>query len=100
MMCKSQRFHLTGKIKKADIEEKYADFYAISQLTVSTSHTLNKFKKLNEGKPWEEKIKPFNFCLVGFQADKNDGKAVKPLASFTKDFQEIVDEPFLDYATG
>lgn len=33
-----------GQITEADIEEKYADFYAISQLTVSTSHTLKRLK--------------------------------------------------------
>lgn len=89
-----------GKITDADIEEKYSDFYAISQLTVSTSLILNRFKKLNKGKPWKEQIKPFNFFLVGFQSIKENGRAVKPLAPFTKDYQKIVDEPFTDYATG
>ena len=83
-----------------DIEEKYSNLYAISRLTVSTSNVLNRFKKLNEGKNWKEQIKPFNFFLVGFQAIEEDDKAVKPLAPFTKDYQKIVYEPFIDYETG
>ena len=87
-------------ITERDIEEKYSNLYSISQLTVSTSNVLNRFKKLNEGKPWREQIKPFNFFLVGFQVIKEDDKAVKPLAQFTKDYQKIIYEPFIDYETG
>ncbi len=87
-------------ITERDIEEKYSNLYSISQLTVSTSNVLNRFKKLNEGKPWREQIKPFNFFLVGFQVIKEDDKAVKPLAPFTKDYQKIIYEPFIDYETG
>jgi hypothetical protein len=55
---------------------------------------------LNEGKNWKEQIKPFNFFLVGFQTIEENGKLVKPMASFTKDYQTIVYEPFIDYETG
>ncbi|MDD4438250.1 MAG: hypothetical protein PHS04_09480 [Tissierellia bacterium] len=89
-----------GLITGRDIEEKYSNFYAISQLTVTTSNVLNRFKKLNEGKSWKEQIKPFNFFLVGFQAIEENGKLVKPMAPFTKDYQKIVYEPFIDYETG
>ena len=89
-----------GQVTKMDIHEKYSTLYATSQLTVTTPNVLNKFKKLNEGKPWKEQIKPFNFFCVGFQAIKENGKAVKPLAPFTKDSQKIVHEPFIDYETG
>lgn len=89
-----------GQVTERDIEEKYSNFYTISRLTVSTSNVLNRFKKLNKGKDWKEQIKPFNFFLVAFQAIIEDGKAVKPLAPFTKDYQKIVYEPFIDYETG
>jgi DNA polymerase elongation subunit (family B) len=89
-----------GVIKPEEIEEKYANFYAISRLTVSTPNVLHRFDKLNNGKPWEEQIKPFNFFLVGFQTTEKNNKAVKPLAPFTKDYQSIVHNPFLDYETG
>jgi len=87
---------ITGR----DIQEKYSNLYAISRLTVSTSNVLNRFKKLNDGKLWKEQIKPFNFFLVGFQAIEENDKAVKPLAPFTKDYQKIVYEPFIDYESG
>ncbi len=87
-------------ITERDIGEKYSNLYAISKLTVSTSNVLNRFKKLNDGKPWKEQIKPFNFFLVGFQAIEENEKAVKPLAPFTKDYQKIVYEPFIDYEKG
>ncbi len=89
-----------GQITGKDIQDKYSNLYAISRLTVSTSNVLNRFKKLNEGKNWKEQIKPFNFFLVGFQAIEENDKAVKPLAPFTKDYQKIVYEPFIDYETG
>ena len=89
-----------GQVTERDIEEKYSNFYAISQLVVATSNLLNRFKKLNKGKDWKEQIKPFNFFLVAFQAIIENGKAVKPLAPFTKDYQKIVYEPFIDYETG
>ncbi|WP_269852013.1 hypothetical protein [Methanosarcina horonobensis] len=34
-----------GIITGRDIEEKYSNFYSISQLTVITPHELNRFKK-------------------------------------------------------
>ncbi|AKB78739.1 hypothetical protein MSHOH_2256 [Methanosarcina horonobensis HB-1 = JCM 15518] len=89
-----------GQTTEDDIEEKYSSFSAISQLTVTTSNVLRKFKKLNKGKPWKEQIKPFNFCLVGTHAFEENGKVVKPLAPFTKNSQKIVHEPFIDYETG
>ena len=89
-----------GLITGRDIEEKYSSLYAISRLTVSTSNVLNRFKKLNEERNWKEQIKPFNFFLVGFQAIEENDKAVKPLAPFTKDYQRIVYEPFIDYESG
>ncbi|WP_200895213.1 MULTISPECIES: hypothetical protein [unclassified Methanosarcina] len=89
-----------GKITEIDIEEKYSTFYAISRLTITTPNVLKRFKELNQGKPWKEQIKPFNFFLVGFQVIEENDKPVKPLAPFTKDYQKIVHEPFVDYETG
>lgn len=89
-----------GKVKPEDIEEKYANLYAISRHTVSTPNVLHRFDKLNKGKAWEEQIKPFGFFLLGFQTIEENDRAVKPLAPFTKDYQSIVHNPFIDYETG
>jgi len=83
-----------------DIEAKYCGVYAISRLTVSTSNVLSRFKKINEEKDWDQQIKPFNFYTLGFQTIEENGKAVKPLAPFSSNPQEIVYEPFIDYETG
>jgi hypothetical protein len=39
-------------------------------------------------------------ALTGFQAIEENDKVVKPLAPFTKDYQKIVYEPFINYETG
>jgi hypothetical protein len=69
-------------------------------LEYAYSRTLSKKEKLNDGKNWKEQIKPFNFFLVGLQVIEENDQAVKPLAPFTKDYQKIVYEPFIDYETG
>jgi hypothetical protein len=56
--------------------------------------------ELNHGKTWKEQIKPFNFCLVGFQAVEENGRVIKPLAPYCDNPQTIVHEPFIDYETG
>jgi len=92
--------HHYGLLSTLDIEEKYSHLYALAKMTISTSHVLDRFKSLNEGKEWCEQIKPFNFILVGFQVTKDRKESVKPLSPYTKDPQTIVNEPFIDYETG
>jgi len=53
---------------------------------------LNRFKKMNENKPFNKKIKPFNFMLIG--SEKND---VIPCLHFNKDISGIQYKPFIDY---
>ncbi len=89
-----------GYISELDIEDKYSNLYAISRLTVSTSNVLSRFKKVNQGKTWDQQIKPFNFFLVGFQTIEENDKAVKPLSAFSSNPQSAVYEPFIDYETG
>ncbi len=89
-----------GYISELDIEDTYATLYAISKLTVSTSNVLSRFRKINQGKTWDQQIKPFNFYLVGFQSIEENDKAVKPLAPHSSNPQSVVYEPFIDYETG
>ncbi|WAI01359.1 hypothetical protein [Methanogenium organophilum] len=58
------------------------------------------YKTTNNGKEWSEQIKPFNFYLIGFQAFEENGKSVKPICPFSKDSQEAVHRPFIDYQSG
>jgi len=47
---------------------------------------------MNENKPFNKKIKPFNFMLIG--SEKND---VIPCLHFNKDISGIQYKPFIDY---
>ena len=89
-----------GKVSREDISGKYENSYALTRLTVSTSHVWARFSKINKGKPWHETVKPFNFAIIGFQTVKERGKAIKPLASYSKDPQTVPYQPFIDYNTG
>jgi len=90
----------SGEISIGDILEKYGSSYALTRLTVSTSHVWARFSKMNKDKPWHETVKPFNFTILGFQTVKEHGKAVKPLAPYSKDPQTVPYRPFIDYNTG
>jgi len=75
--------------------EGYSDKIAVSQITTSKPSNLNKFKKMNENKPFNNKIKPFNFMLIG--SEKN---GIIPCLPFSKDIRGIKYKPFIDYKSG
>jgi hypothetical protein len=105
-----------------ELNDKYSNVYAISRMTISTPHLMDRFKVLNsdphfsnpkisaphlkftvlnKNKPYERQIKPFNFMLVGVSNfEGKDGFMVKPLVPFTKDHQHIVYGNFTDYRSG
>ncbi|NPE31705.1 hypothetical protein HNV12_27860, partial [Methanococcoides sp. SA1] len=84
-----------------DVLEKYENYAVISNLAVSTGTILRRFKKLNEGKPFDRQIKPFNFMLVGNGATVGErGEKIKPVSPFSKNPQVAIDNPFIDYNTG
>jgi len=85
-----------GFITQQDIIEKYSNFYALTKLAVSTPTVYKRFNAFNKNKPLKEQIKPFNFFLVG-QGNKN---IIKPMASYSKNAQESVFKPFIDYKSG
>ena len=82
---------------KAILTKDYSKFkeqIAISQITTSKPSILNRFKKMNENKPFNKKIKPFNFMHIG--SEKN---GVIPCLPYDKDTSRIQDKPFIDYKT-
>lgn len=97
--------HYNPRLKE-DIEEKYKDKVAVSQLTISKYAILERFKKLNKGKQLKKQIKPFNFITVGtgYKMDKETGENVIPMMPYIspKDrrFKEIPYRPFFDYKSG
>jgi len=85
-----------------DIIEKYSSRYAISKMGVTSPHIIGRFKKLNDGKPYYEQIKPFNFMLVGTNKQTNPvtGKPIIPIVPFSKYPQTIIHGDFIDYNNG
>lgn len=84
-----------------NVLEKYENYAVISKLAVSTGTILRRFEKMNEGKPFDKQIKPFNFMLVGSGATVNkDGEKVKPVAPYNNNPQVAVENEFIDYNTG
>lgn len=91
-----------GLISSEELYEKYSHFYAISRLTLSSPELMKRIELINEGKPYDKQIKPFNFILVGMgnKKETEEGKIVKPIAPFRKDFHKVVYEDFVDYNSG
>lgn len=91
-----------GLITQEELREKYAHLYAISEFSLSTPELAKRLNALNRGKGYNERVKPFCFCLVGAAicVDSKTGKIVKPIAPFCKCPQEAVYRPFIDYNSG
>jgi len=85
-----------GKMSREAFLNKYRNFYAISQFTVSTANLMRRFSILNGDKDYRSGIKPFNFFNIGF-SNKDD---VKPIAPYSKDSQTMPYSEFIDYKTG
>lgn len=78
--------------------EKYQNKYALSKIAISSPYILRWFKGFNKKRGYYDRIKPFNFCLVGFSNMPNEtGKMIKPLAPFRKPAREAVYHDFVDY---
>jgi hypothetical protein len=91
--------------KRVDPDEtanRYSSRYAISKMGVTSPHIIGRFKALNDGKPYCEQIKPFNFMLVGTNRQNNPetGKPIIPIVPFSRYPQTIVHDDFVDYNSG
>lgn len=75
--------------------EDYSDKIAVSKITITKPSVLHRFKKMNENKPMDKQIKPFNFMLIG--SEKNE---VIPSLPFSKELKGIQYREFIDYRTG
>jgi len=83
------------KISDNEFLDKYKNFYAVAKFTVSTARLMKRFRVLNKGKSYNDKIKPFNFFLIGFGNVKN----VKPISP-SKEPQEMPYGEFINYRNG
>ncbi|WP_393970981.1 hypothetical protein OXIME_001228 [Oxyplasma meridianum] len=68
---------------------------AVSQITASKPSILKRFKKMNENKELNKKIKPYNFILAG-----NKVENVIPCLPYSKNIYGIQYNEFIDYRSG
>ena len=68
-------------------------FYGISSKRYVLYNIVNG--KIIIRKPFSKKIKPYNFCLVGFGND-----SLKPVCPYRNNPSEVVFDEFIDYNTG
>lgn len=93
------------EIINAALEGRWHDFSqlhsfngpAVSRYAATTTALLRWFKDFNEGKPYAEQVKPFNFLLA--LQPKFTHKRCKPVATFSVDRSDIASRCF-DRATG
>ena len=75
--------------------ENYSDKTAVLQITITKPSILNRFRVLNNNKPLDKQIKPFNFMLVGTETN-----GIIPSLPFTKARSGIQYRTFIDYRKG
>lgn len=71
----------------------------MSELVISTTNVMRRFDRLNKGRSYSKKIKPFNFCIVGVGniADNETGEVIKPVSPYRKDAYQCAFDEFIDY---
>jgi hypothetical protein len=91
-----------GKISAESLTEKYSRSFAVSKLVISSPQTMKRFERLNKGRPYDQQIKPFNFCIIGIgnDIDSDSGLPVKPMAPYRKNAQKCPYDTFIDYESG
>jgi len=91
-----------GDATWGELREEYSDLFAIMDFTVSSPDLLKRFAKMDKGKPYNDRVRPFNFLLLG-SANTIDPKTeddVKPLAAFNQNGQVAAFGDFIDYNSG
>jgi hypothetical protein len=78
---------------------------ALTRTTVSTPRLLRRFDGLNRGKPYPDRVKPFNFALAAHVAPFGHPPGVDParfqlVAEYTLDPEQWVALPWIDLYSG
>ncbi|MGO9644027.1 MAG: hypothetical protein ACLPY5_04700 [Candidatus Bathyarchaeia archaeon] len=88
-----------GKITKQQLLDMYRTEYVVAKLQITTSNLLSRVKAINEGKPYSQQIKPFNFVSVGSPTMNSRKGPIIPLTHFTR--PELAPfQPFTDTRIG
>ena len=92
---------VSGKTPEKQLLDRYANEYAIAKLAITTPHLLHRVKVINKGKPMSQKIKPYNFVLVGSPVMVGRrGEPIIPITPFTSEVNHAPYQPFIDAKTG
>jgi hypothetical protein len=93
---------MRGEIGEVTIDSRYEHLYAISRMTVSKPTLLNRFKTLNSMRLPQEQIKPFNFFFIGqgCRCNRETGKKIQPMVSYSNTPQDCPHGEFIDFSTG
>ncbi|HJW19329.1 MAG TPA: hypothetical protein VJ571_02080 [Candidatus Nitrosotalea sp.] len=64
----------------------------------SNPRMLARLSNFNKNERYQEQLKPFNFCIVGYSnvINPNTGELIKPLAPFVKPARHAVFGDFVD----
>ncbi|MEK6909344.1 MAG: hypothetical protein AABX23_04810 [Nanoarchaeota archaeon] len=81
-----------GQITYKDLFEKYSKMFVVSKMSITNWKIMNLFKNVNGATP-------YNFYLRGIGRKLKD-KVIKPIAPYTKDYQSVVYEPFINLENG
>lgn len=87
-----------------DPEPDWFERPAVSQLPVTTPALLAPFRRINEGKPYNDQVKPFNFLLIG-RADRlaplpTGFEEVTPVAPYTSEPERYLHQTWVNRQDG
>ncbi|MFY9301273.1 MAG: hypothetical protein WAO91_08810 [Candidatus Nitrosotenuis sp.] len=88
--------------KEQESLAKYSTKYAESELGITNYDFFRRFDVLNDGKPYSERVKPYDSVLIG-NAYKKDPKTGVPIVPFVPKTENLDDAPFgefIDYKSG
>lgn len=85
-------------------ESNYDDMWegrpTLTRLGITSTHMLKQMRRFNEGQPWREQIKPFNFMLQASAGGEDYGQdEVSILTPYTTDLSDVASLPWLDKST-
>jgi hypothetical protein len=92
--------HAHGKITEEELLDKYSNDYAVAELSITTSNLLRRVKRINENRPFDQQIRPYNFVLVGSPTWTSKNQPVIPITQYTADYDTAPFQSFVDSKTG
>lgn len=102
-MREAWRLLLEAELDGKPMEAAWLDLPAVTQGRVGNAEQLRWCRTLNEGKPYADQIKPFNFFLVGHSSKAwrpVELKDAAPIAPFERNPSKWLSAEWIDRKTG